>query len=147
MRGQFLSKALAIRLGIRGAHRRRRFPSRWLVMYLPALSAPGPQARGTAECFTASVPASGGDRGASNGTPPSSRRLFVKQGAQRSRHSQPAFSPGPINDRADVIVWIPDKLRAAGNKQQREFLEAWLERRGTTARLIYVGRDYDAAGE
>ena len=54
------------------------------------------------------------------------------------------LSPG-INERADVIVWSPDSFEPP-DKKQREFLEGWLAQgRGRT--LIYVGRDYDAAGE
>ena len=54
------------------------------------------------------------------------------------------LSPG-LNDRADVIVWIPDSF-ATPDQKQREFLENWLSKgRGRT--LIYVGRDYDAAAE
>jgi hypothetical protein len=54
------------------------------------------------------------------------------------------LSPG-LNDRVDVIVWIPDGF-GTPDKKQREFLENWLSQgRGRT--LIYVGRDYDSAPE
>ena len=54
------------------------------------------------------------------------------------------LSPG-LNDRADVIVWIPDSF-STPDKKRREFLENWLAKgRGRT--VVYVGRDYDAAAE
>lgn len=54
------------------------------------------------------------------------------------------LTPG-LNERADIIVWIPDGV-SPPDKKQREFLETWLSKgRGRT--LIYVGRDYDAASE
>ena len=68
--------------------------------------------------------------------------MFMKNGHKIRTLTR--LSPG-INDRADVIVWIPDSFEPP-DKEQREFLEAWLAKgRGRT--LIYVGRDYDAAGE
>ncbi len=68
--------------------------------------------------------------------------MFIKGGHKVRTLSR--LSPG-IHDRADVIVWIPDSFEPP-DKQQREFLEGWLAKgRGRT--LIYVGRDYDAAGE
>ncbi|MGI8977694.1 MAG: DUF4350 domain-containing protein [Pirellulaceae bacterium] len=68
--------------------------------------------------------------------------MFIKNGHRLRTLSR--LSPG-INQRADVIVWIPDSFEPP-DKKQREFLESWLAQgRGRT--LIYVGRDYDAAGE
>ena len=68
--------------------------------------------------------------------------MFIKNGHRVRTLSR--LSPG-INQRADVIVWIPDSFEPP-DKKQREFLESWLAQgRGRT--LIYVGRDYDAAGE
>jgi hypothetical protein len=69
-------------------------------------------------------------------------QMFVKRGHKVRTISR--LSPG-INDRADVIVWIPDSFEPP-DKKQREFLEAWLAK-GKNRTLIYVGRDYDAAGE
>lgn len=68
--------------------------------------------------------------------------MFAKNGHKIRTLTR--LSPG-INERAEVIVWIPDSFEAP-DKKQREFLEGWLAQgRGRT--LIYVGRDYDAAGE
>lgn len=68
--------------------------------------------------------------------------MFIKNGHKLRTISR--LSPG-LNDKADVIVWIPDSFELP-DKKQRDFLESWLKKgRGRT--LIYVGRDYDAAGE
>ena len=68
--------------------------------------------------------------------------MFIKNGHKLRTISR--LSPG-LNDKADVIVWIPDSFEPPDQKQ-RDFLETWLAKgRGRT--LIYVGRDYDAAGE
>lgn len=68
--------------------------------------------------------------------------MFVRKGHKVRTISR--LSPG-INERADVIVWIPDSFEPP-DKEQREFLESWLKQ-GNERTLIYVGRDYDAAGE
>lgn len=68
--------------------------------------------------------------------------MFVRKGHKVRTISR--LSPG-INERADVIVWIPDSFEPP-DKKQREFLESWLKQ-GTNRTLIYIGRDYDAAGE
>ncbi|MFN0017845.1 MAG: hypothetical protein ACKVP0_06270 [Pirellulaceae bacterium] len=68
--------------------------------------------------------------------------MFVRSG--RKVRTITRLSPG-INDRADVIVWIPDSFEPP-DKKQREFLEAWLAK-GNNRRLIYIGRDFDSSGE
>ena len=68
--------------------------------------------------------------------------MYAKNGHKLRTLSR--LSPG-INERAEVIVWIPDSFEPP-DKKQRDFLEGWLKQgRGRT--LIYIGRDYDAAGE
>jgi hypothetical protein len=49
---------------------------------------------------------------------------------------------GRVVDRADVVVWFPDRFRPP-ESDVREHLEDWLQsKQGRT--LIYVGRDFDA---
>ena len=49
----------------------------------------------------------------------------------------------PKLEECDVIVWAPDNFQPP-TKEQREFLESWLWRKNGR-RLVYIGRDYDAA--
>lgn len=58
-------------------------------------------------------------------------------------HSWHLLSPG-VRDRANSIVWFPDDFQPP-RQDVRRWLEDWLvDRAGRT--LIYVGRDFDAAG-
>jgi hypothetical protein len=136
MRDNFV-KGLAIRLGIRGLIAVG-VPLAMLVMYLLLYLLQGRKPEGLPSVYGKR---SGGATGSVNGTRVLGE-MFMKNGHKVRTLTR--LSPG-INDRADVIVWIPDSFEPP-DKEQREFLEAWLAKgRGRT--LIYVGRDYDAAGE
>ena len=52
---------------------------------------------------------------------------------------------GRMAERADVIVWFPDRYRPPG-EGSREFLESWLYD-SPDRTLVIVGRDYDASVE
>jgi hypothetical protein len=57
--------------------------------------------------------------------------------------SRSSLSPG-LHQTADVIVWFPDDYQPP-NQQAVSWLENWLEARAGRT-VVYVGRDYDAAG-
>lgn len=64
------------------------------------------------------------------------------QQAGHKVHSWSVLSPAV--HRADVIVWFPDRFRAP-RPEARQWLTRWLSKVGGRRKLIYVGRDYDAA--
>lgn len=137
MRDNFF-KGLAIRLGVRGLIAIG-VPLAVLVMYLMLYMLQGRKPEGLPSVY--GKRSGSGATGSVNGTRVFAE-MFVKQGHKVRTLSR--LSPG-INDRADVIVWIPDSFEPP-DKEQREFLEGWLKK-GNNRTLIYVGRDYDAAGE
>ena len=66
--------------------------------------------------------------------------LFQQAGHQV--HSWHVLSPAAR--RADVIVWIPDRFEPP-NPDARQWLTRWLAKVSCRRKLIYVGRDFDAA--
>ncbi len=64
------------------------------------------------------------------------------QQAGHKVHSWSVLSPAV--HRADIVVWFPDRFRAP-RPEARQWLTRWLSKVGGRRKLIYVGRDYDAA--
>ena len=114
MRDNFF-KGLAIRLGVRGLIAIG-VPLAVLVMYLMLYMLQGRKPEGLPSVY--GKRSGSGATGSVNGTRVFAE-MFVKQGHKVRTLSR--LSPG-INDRADVIVWIPDSFEPP-DKEQREFLE------------------------
>lgn len=64
------------------------------------------------------------------------------QQAGHKVHSWSVLSPAV--HRADVVVWFPDRFRTP-RPEARQWLNRWLSKVGGRRKLIFVGRDYDAA--
>jgi len=68
--------------------------------------------------------------------------LFEQQG---HRVTTTSWLTPRLSERADVIVWFPDRFHPPGD-ETIDWMESWLWSKGGRT-LIYVGRDYDAAAD